>query len=222
MRVKFDQIWQTVAQDLKEAIIKGELSPGDRLKVNELAEHYGVSNTPIREAFRYLASHDFVENIPRKMVVVKGLSINEIEDIYAIQIELEGLAARLAARNCSPENLARLEENVRQMTAYYQQGEMDHYMTANAEFHELFTAFSGNRRLIRLIANTRDHINRFRYLILRYPDKPHESLKQHQRIFDALKKGDAETCGKEVRRHVRGGFETMQKILKDTHHKIST
>ena len=213
--MRFDQIWLTIAQDLKQSIIRGELKPGERLKVNELAERYGVSNTPIREAFRYLGNLDFVENIPRKMVVIKGLSLKEIEDIYVVQIELEGLAARLAAKNVSTEDLEVLEENVRMMKRSCDLGDMDQYMALNGKFHELFAKFSRNERLRRSIANTRDHIERFRYLILGYPGKPRESLKQHQQILVALKAGDAQRSEKEVQNHVQIGYEVLINILKN-------
>jgi DNA-binding GntR family transcriptional regulator len=213
MRCSFEEVWRTIAEDLRGAIITGELTTGERLKTADIAGRYGVSSTPVREALRHLESLGFVHFIPRKMGVVKEFSTREIEEIYTIQVELEGLAARLTSRRCSARELQKLKKNQKQMEAAYEKGKLDEYIRMNAEFHRLFSQFSGNQRLMKMIENTSDHIERFRFLILKYPGKPRDSLLQHQTILEALQARDPEAAEQAVKLHVTCGYELLRKII---------
>lgn len=210
---EFQQIWETVAQDLKDAIIRGELKGGQRLRIEELSEKYGVSNTPIRDAFRYLANLGFVENIPRRMVVVKEIALEEVEEIYTIQSVLEGLAAGLAVRNCSPEDLKRFEQLYQRMEESVRRGDVQAYSEADVEFHDAFLRLSRNARLARMVGNARDHIARFRFIMLRHPGRLEESLQEHERIMDAFRRNDAETADREVRLHIQVSADLLKRIV---------
>jgi len=215
MEKQFNQIWESIAKDLKEAIITGEIKPGQRLKIEEITARYGVSNTPVREAFRYLASQGFVENIPRKKVIVKEITLKEIENIYAIHTVLEGLAARLAAQHCGEKEFKKFEDLYHRMEKYLQENNIVNYMHADKEFHGSFIHFSGNEILVPMAENLSSRIARFRFMTLRFPRRAKESLNEHKKILDALKAREPEVAEKEMKSHILVSSEYLKKILKE-------
>jgi DNA-binding GntR family transcriptional regulator len=213
MPANFRQIWETIAEDLKQAIIRGELKGGQRLRIDELSLKYGVSNTPIRDAFRYLASLGFIENIPRRMVVVREITLKEIEDIYAIQSVLEGLAAGLAVRQCGDadvESLVRLFERMEECVA---RQDVEGYAAADVEFHADFLRLCGNLRLVQLVENSRDHIARFRFIMLRHSGRLTESIEEHRRVVAAFRSRDTEAANREVTNHILVSAELLKRIV---------
>jgi DNA-binding GntR family transcriptional regulator len=215
MEKRFSQIWEYIADDLKETITHGELKPGQRLKIEEITARYGVSNTPVREAFRYLASQGFVQNIPRKKVIVKEVTLRDIENIYAIHTVLEGLAAKLTAQNCNEKELNKLEKVYRRMEKYLREGSVSKYMQADKEFHGFFIHSSGNDILISMAENLGSRIERFRFMTLRFPRRAKESLNEHRKILDALKGHEPEVAEKEVKSHILISSEYLKKLLKE-------
>ena len=213
MPTSFRQIWEAIAEDLKQAIIRGELEGGQRLRIDELSMKYGVSNTPIRDAFRHLASLGFVENIPRRMVIVRGISLKEIEDIYAIQSVLEGLAADLAVRLCREEDVESLARLHGRLEECVPRGDVDGYSAADVEFHALFPRLCGNLRLVQMVENTRDHIARFRFIMLRHPGRLQESLEEHRHIIAAFRTRDAEAANRAVKEHILVSAELLKCII---------
>lgn len=103
-------IREIVFERLRKAIIDGNLEPGDRLVETFIAENMGVSRTPVREAFRQLEIEGLAENIPRKGTIVKGISKEDIIEIYQIREVLEGLAFRLTCSRISEEQIVELKE----------------------------------------------------------------------------------------------------------------
>lgn len=213
MAAIFRQIWETIAEDLKQAIIRGELKGGQRLRIEELSRKYGVSNTPIRDALRYLANLGFVENIPRRMVIVRKITLKEIEEIYAIQGALEGLAAGLAVQHCTEKDIESLTCLLDQMEKLVAQMDVEGYSRADVEFHSTIVRLSGNERLIKMVDESRDHIARFRFIRLRKPDLLRGSLSDHRRIVSALRTLDADAVSREMKDHVVMGAEPLKQMV---------
>jgi len=212
-RGRFEQIWEPIAQDIREEIIAGKLHPGQRLKVLDISTKYGVSNTPVREAFRHLAMEGFVQNIPRKMVVVKEISYKEVEDFYAIQEVLEGLAARLAVRNSSQTLLKKLQNLQGRMARHLEEGNLEKFIKVNQDFHQCIINASANEKLIQITRNLRDQIQRFRSIMLHHAGRGKESLQEHEKILEALEAQDAEKCEVQVKRHIQNAAELLKKII---------
>lgn len=210
---QFHQIWETIAEDIKGAIIRGELRPNQKLKIQELSAQYGVSNTPIREVFRYLADRGFVEIIPRKMVLVKEITLKEIEDIYAIQTVLESLSARLAAMNCSDKNMKILDRIFEQLEVALAEKMIEKYMRMDDKFHQALINFSNNERLAFILENTRDQIARFRNILLRTPGRMEASMREHRRLFAAVKARDEEGADLAMREQNQASFGLLRKHL---------
>ena len=213
MNKGFNQIWESIAQDLKESIVKGELKPGQRLKIDEVTDRYGVSNTPVREAFRYLATQGFVENIPRRKVIVKEYTLKEIEDIYAIHTVIEGLAAKLAAQYYKEKELKKLEEVYRRMEKCFREGNLAKYIQADKEFHGSFIRRSENLLLVPLAENFSSLIERFRFMTLRLSKRAGESLSEHKRILTAFRNREPEAAEKEVKNHLVLSLECVKHVM---------
>jgi DNA-binding GntR family transcriptional regulator len=213
MPTNFRQIWESIAEDLKQAIIRGEIAGGQRLRIDELSLKYGVSNTPIRDAFRHLASLGFVENIPRRMVIVRTISLKEIEDIYAIQSVLEGLAAELATHLCNDDDVDSLDRLHVRLEECVPRGDVEGYSAADVEFHATFLRLCGNLRLVQMVENTRDHIARFRFIMLRHPGRLQESIEEHRRIIAAFRARNADAANREVKHHILVSAELLKRII---------
>ena len=213
MKTTFLQIWESIAEDLKQEIIRGELKGGQRLRIDEISLKYGVSNTPIRDAFRYLANLGFVENIPRRMVIVREITLKDIEDIYAFQSVLEGLAASLAVQRCADKDVELLTRLVHRMEECVPRKDAEGYSEADVEFHAAFLRLSGNPRLIQMVENARDHIARFRFIMLRHPGRLDESIEEHRRIIAAFRARDADAANWEVKNHIVVSARLLTRIV---------
>lgn len=209
----FERIWQTIAQDLKDAIIKGELAPGQRLRITDLIKRYEVSNTPIREAIHYLESQGFVQSIPRRMVLICEITLKDVEDIYAIQMALEGMAAGLSAANSRQEDIDKLCELYGEIEKAVESGDVSNYPKIHQDFHEQIALSCGNKRIAPLIRNVKDQVQRFRYIMFNYPPRMRETLQEHRRILDSIKSRDAQAAESAMKEHIRIAAEFLKTII---------
>ncbi len=113
---------------LMNAIMQGQLSPGERLLEVQLADEMGVSRTPVREAIRRLELEGFVVMVPRKGAYVAGLSIDDVESVYEIRTALETLAVRLAAQRMEAADYEQLDELAGKMQQTWQEGDVDNWV----------------------------------------------------------------------------------------------
>jgi len=148
-----------VTHQLREAIIRGKLRPGQPLWQDRLAEEFSVSRVPIRESLRQLAAEGLVTLKSHRSAVVTELSQDEIDEIYAMMTSLEMLAARRGVRRLSEEDLARMQGLLDRMMAVTDEP-IDWYM-ASAEFHRILIAASGWMRLVRTVDLCRKNVMRY-------------------------------------------------------------
>lgn len=200
---------------LMNAIMSGQLSPGERLLEVQLAEEMGVSRTPVREAIRRLELEGFVVMLPRKGAYVAGLSIDDVENVYEIRTALETLAVRLAAQRMVDEDYRRLDELVERMQATWQEGDVDAWVKLDANFHELLYRFSRNDRLVQLMSNVMEQISRYRILSLANVEVRHNSLAEHQEVISALRLRDSEEAAAAAARHIENTKLSLVKMLEN-------
>jgi len=211
----YRQIWEAIADDLREDILDGSYKPGDRLKEAELAAKYGVSKTPVREALRYLERIGFVEIIPHTMVRVKKLRKKEVENLYSIETALEALAVREAIPNLTKSQLKFLERYASLIEKSYRERNFRAYEEANIAFHSSFWRASENENLFELIDNIRSRLQRYRTATRRYPDKFKGLASDHRKIVAAAKARDIETAEKIVRSHFEENARIILGLLKN-------
>ncbi|MGI6036859.1 MAG: GntR family transcriptional regulator [Limnochordia bacterium] len=192
-----------VYENLRDAILSGRLEPGSRLVAERIAHELGVSRMPVRESLRRLESEGLVTRIPHKEAVVRQLSLDEIEDIYAIRLQLEGYGGRLAARNCSSGELEVLVQLADNAEAAARAGDWAGQQEANRRFHEGVFRASGSPVLFEILVNLWNRCSVYRHWAAKFGNRVEESLEEHRAIIEALGQGDESLVERLVREHTR-------------------
>ncbi len=189
-----------VAADLRRQIQTGELPPGSRLRQMDVAERYGVSTTPVREAFVTLAREGIVRQDAHRGVVVFAPSADELAEIYEIRAVLEPLATRIAAAGMSEETLAELEGIVERMRS----ASPADYAQLNSRLHTTIYRAADRPRLLDMIENLRQTASAYLTVaITRYSSAYLAEIhEEHEEIVAALREGTAVQAARAVRLHL--------------------
>lgn len=191
------------------AIDDGAYKPGDRLVESELAERFGVSRTPIREAMQRLETQSLLARDGRSLIVA-SLDHNELAELYVVRAQLEGLAARLAAKHATAEEVNVLRQMVRDDRALVDDPKA--LSRANKRFHALVHRASHNRFLVRQL----DLVHRSMALLattsLEARGRGQAALDEHNAIVEAIAAGDGERADAALRAHISLAFETRLKL----------
>ena len=188
---------ERAAAVLKGMILANEMPPGSNHHETELARMLGMSRTPVREAALILEAQGLVELRPRHGMRVLPLTVEDMEEIYQILIELEPLAAQLVAEaGRDQDDLVGLERCLDAMERALERDDRAAWAEADDRFHHGLVALSGNRRLALLVATYSDQVHRARMLTLHMRPAPVQSNADHRALFDAIRAGD----GPEARR----------------------
>ena len=208
----YELLSKKVYRILKARIIKGDLTQGGKLFEAKIAEQLGVSRTPVREAIKGLAAEGLVKMTPNQGVVVINVSIEDLQEVLQIRRVLEGLAAFVAAKKISQEEIAKLEEIIKKMSMIISKPKPDvvAYSELNAEFHNLILNACGNKRLMKICNNLSSSDHRFRIRSLRNnPGRLKYSLKEHQKIVETLKRKDTEQADRLSQIHINNVLKNI-------------
>ncbi|MCI8417143.1 MAG: GntR family transcriptional regulator [Lachnospiraceae bacterium] len=187
---------------LRQAILKGELEPGERLMEMHLAKRLGVSRTPIREAIRKLELEGLVVMIPRRGAVVASITEKDLRDVLEVRRTLESLAVEVACERISAEDLERLKEAGTQFQKSRDGGDLVELAQADMAFHEVIYEATGNLRLMSILNNLREQMYRYRMEYLK-DTSGHERLNQeHARIYQGIYQRDKEMACQAIREHI--------------------
>jgi DNA-binding GntR family transcriptional regulator len=187
---------------LEDQILTGVLRPGDRLDEVSLAERFGVSRTPIREALFQLAATGLVEHRPRRGAFVANVGPRRLSEMFEVMAELESLCARLAARRATAQDIAAITAAHTACEAAAASGNSDAYYYANEEFHQRIRLIGGNEFLLDQVDALQKRLKAYRRIQLRARDRIRSSFDEHARIVTAIEAGDAEAAGDAMRCHV--------------------
>ncbi len=191
---------EIVFESMREAIIGGVLKPGERLMEIQLADEMGVSRTPVREAIRKLELEGFVVMIPRKGAYVAGVTHKDVADVFEIRAALEGLAAGLAAERATDEEIEEMERLL-----LFNEGEaktLEQIVDSDTGFHALVYKASRNDRLIQILGNLREQIQRFRATSLAVPGRIKLAIEEHRAIVEALANHNVEKAQELAANHI--------------------
>ena len=192
-----------------EAIDFGVFRPGDRLVESDLAERFGVSRTPIREALQRLETQRLLTRDGRSLIVA-SLDHNQLAELYIVRSELEGLAARLAAQHATPEEVKVLRDMVTEDRALL--GDPNALSQANRRFHRQIHRASHNRYLVQQL----DLVHRSMALLaetsLAVDGRGADALDEHDKVVAAIAAGDGDTADRALQAHISRAFETRLKI----------
>ncbi|ADU67169.1 GntR family transcriptional regulator [Desulfurispirillum indicum] len=203
----------TIADSIREDIILCTLKPGERLVEPKLSERFGISRTPIREAFRQLEGEGFIKIIPRKGAIVTEITPKDVDDLYLIAAKLEGLAAYLSAPYITPEDIAVMSRKNTELEKLQGQVVSRDYSFINNSFHAIFINKCQNERLIRILYSLSRQFDRFRNLAMTMTDKVDAAVLDHQSIIDAFGAKDAKLVEDLVYNHVLQSGERLKKLL---------
>lgn len=202
-----------VFQTLREAILKGDLKPGERLMELQLAEKLGVSRTPIREAIRMLEQEGLAVTVPRKGAEVAGIAQKDMEDVLMIREALEILAVQLACENRTKEQIARLEDNVAEFEKAVKAKDRTLIANADIEFHDIIYDAASNPRLVTMLNNLRGQIYRYRVEYLKDEANYPRLIEEHKQIIDGLKRGEKEYVAEMTKQHVKNQADAIKNII---------
>ena len=188
---EFLPLREVVFQTLRQAILKGELKPGERLMEVALAERLGVSRTPIREAMRKLELEGLVVMIPRKGAQVASITEKDLTDVLEVRITLENFAIEKACSHMTEEDMDKLWLASKQFERAIQEGDLVRIAEADQAFHEIIYQASDNARLLQVLTNMREQIYRYRLEYLKDELSRDKLLEEHRRLTDAIRRRDA-------------------------------
>ena len=188
--------------DIRKEVSSGILKPGDQLEVTALAERFGVSRTPIREAIRTLVESGVLETRPRKGSFVRVLSAKQLLDLFQVAAELEGMACRLAALSLTKENVEAIERGLAKCTQAAEAQNNAEYAMANLDFHTAIHNASGNDWLIEQLRQLQINLNSYRTMPYEIRGRLNKSTDEHKIICDAILSGDGEHACNLMRDHM--------------------
>lgn len=199
---------EKIVDGLREAIVKGELTPGTRLQEIDVAERYNTSRTPVREAFRQLESEGFLIIKARRGAVITPITAQDVREFYELKEILEGYAAKTAALQLNEIDINRMEQLNEKLRRCYESGDVAGMVPVHNEFHEIFVRACGNERLVSLLKGLVQQFQRCR-IALSHTDAVEDSIKLHEEIIRAFRARDAERAATLVAENSRQGSAAL-------------
>ena len=191
-----------VFNTLRNAILTGELEPGERLMEIKLADTLGVSRTPIREAIRKLELEGLVVNTPRKGAEVANISSEDLRDVLEVRRSLEILATNLACDKITDSELAELHANIESFKESIASDAATEVALTDVGFHDIIYRATGNARLIQILGNLREQMYRYRLEYIKDHDSWNRLLTEHTAIYEALKLRDKDAAATAILSHI--------------------
>lgn len=202
-----------IAEELEELIFNGTFSDGDRLDEVRLAEQFGVSRTPLREAFQRLALSGLVELVPRRGAFVRQPGPIELMEMFEVMAEIEAVCGRLAALRISDAALDDLRDANEKCQAAVDAGNPDAYYLENERFHRTIYRESGNGFLAQEAYKLHKRLKPFRRQQLRFRGRMSQSMAEHEAIVDALAQGAQDGAAEALRDHVAVQGEKFHSLM---------
>ena len=191
-----------VFQTLRQAILKGELKPGERLMEIKLAETLGVSRTPIREAIRKLELEGLVTMIPRRGAEVAQITEKSMKDVLEVRRTLDALSAELACERISKEEEEALKQACLNFEAAVKTKDTKAIAKADVAIHDIIAAATGNQRLIQLINNLAEQMYRYRFEYIKDASQHERIIEEHRIIYESIVKKDKEAAAEMAKTHI--------------------
>lgn len=191
-----------VFNTLRQAILTGELKPGERLMEIHLADRLGVSRTPIREAIRKLELEGLVVMIPRKGAQVAKITEKNLKDVLEVRRALDTLAVRLACKRMDDTYKKQLREACDEFAKVVKCSNTKDITEADVRFHDIINQSTGNDRLIQLVNNLAEQMYRYRLEYIKDAAYHNRLIDEHEEIYNAILERDEESAAKAVVVHI--------------------
>jgi DNA-binding GntR family transcriptional regulator len=197
---------------LREAILRGEYLPGERLVEAQLIERFSASRFTVRAALQDLAGEGLVQMERNRGAHVRKVSIEEAVEITEVRMVVEGLIAARAAERVTDGQAAELDEIGRLMRAAVADGEYRAYSDLNQRLHAMIRGIAGHGTADRIVETLRGQLVRHQFMLSLLPGRPQTSLPQHERIIAAIGQRDAKGAENAMREHIASVIEALRSI----------
>lgn len=201
-----DQVFEHIEKD----ILSGEYQRGEIITESKLSAELGVSRTPIREALRRLSQEHLIEESGKGSVVI-GISEKDLDDIFLIRKQLECMAASMAAKNHTPEQLAELKETLELQEFYVAKADTDHVKHMDNKFHRILYKLTGSTVFYDTLVPLHKKIQKYRKASLQSGSRAEASVLEHRKIYEAIASCDEELAYKTVLEHIENAYNHIKK-----------
>lgn len=203
-----------VFNTLRQAILRGELKPGERLMEIQLANKLGVSRTPIREAIRKLELEGLVLMIPRKGAEVADISEKSLRDVLEVRKALEELAVQLACDKITKEEIEDLKKAAEDFKKILKSRDITEIAEADVRFHDIIFMVTDNQKLVQLLNNLREQMYRFRVEYLKNEEVHPQLIAEHEKIIEHIMERDKAKASAIVSEHINNQVEGVIDIIR--------
>ena len=201
-----DQVFEHIERD----ILSGKYERGEIITEGKLSAELGVSRTPIREALRRLDQEHLIEESGKGSVVI-GISEKDLEDIFLIRKQLECLAASMAAKNHTDEQLAELKETLELQEFYVTKADTEHVKYMDNKFHRILYKLTGSTVFYDTLVPLHRKIQKYRRASLQSKSRAKESVLEHRRVYEAIASRDGDLAAKTVLEHIENAYNHIKK-----------
>lgn len=210
---------EVVFHSLREAILTGQLQPGERLMEMHLAQKLGVSRTPVREAIRKLELEGLVVMVPRQGAEVARITKKQLRDVLEVRRALEELAVQLACDRITKEGLEQLKLAHDEVKEMVRQQNLPQLVHADVHFHEIIYQAADNDKLLQLLNNLRQQMYRYRLEYLKSTNNHAVIIEEHEALLEAMRQLDAKAATQAIRVHINnqenGVIHLIERVEKE-------
>jgi DNA-binding GntR family transcriptional regulator len=212
-QLKRESLREAVIRLIEEALLNGELQPGDRIVEAEVAQRAGISRGPVREAIRQLVGESILVSYPSRGTFVTQWVPQAVEEAYTLRAVLERFVIQEAIEHITPEDIAQLQVTVDEMDRSARLNDVKALVRLDVRFHEQLYALSGHSLLQRMLSQLRRRLYCLMAMDQGFADHRDEIAADHQSIIDALKAGDPTTAGEIIADHILAtGAEVVEQV----------
>ena len=204
-----------VFNTLRNAILRGDLKPGERLMEMHLANKLGVSRTPIREAIRMLEQEGLAVTIPRKGAQVAKMTEKDLQDVLEIRDALDELAVSMACQRMTLELLLELKESMKDFEIATRSGAVRKIVEADEAFHNVIYRMADNPKLETIVNNMREQTYRYRYEYVKGNSTYNQLIDEHAKIIAGFEKKDSEYVKAIMHTHLENQIEAVRVVIRE-------
>ena len=212
----YQPLRKQVYEVLRQTILTGKLKPGEKITEVEIAEELNVSRTPVREAIRMLELEELIVIVPQRGVFVAGIkSTKEINDIFQVRAELEGLAAYLAAQNITEEQLVSINNYADKIKECINDNNLQRCIEIDISFHQAIYEAADNKWLQKMLDSLFEQITRFRASSLGQEGRMETALNEHKKLSKAFAEKEAEKARQLAKQHIENARQSVVKVFEN-------
>lgn len=201
-----DQVFEHIEKD----ILSGKYARGEIITESKLSAELGVSRTPIREALRRLSQEHLIEESGKGSVVI-GISEKDLDDIFLIRKQLEAIAAKMAAKNHTDEQLLELKETLELQEFYVSKNDTEHIKHMDNKFHRILYKLTGSTVFYDTLVPLHKKIQKYRRASLQSGSRAESSVLEHRNIYEAVAARDEDLAFKTVMEHIENAYMHIKK-----------